>query len=321
MSSDMEKKRTSSRRPSSKPAQSSGSADDLTNKNLGKFAIVKKIGSGGMGAVYLAKDTFLDRTVALKILPAEKAENPTLVKRFRSEAKAAALLNDDHIVKVYESGEIDGLNYISMEYIDGIDVSDLIRRKGTVSVKRSIDIIRQIALALQHAYETNIVHRDIKPSNFMITREGVVKLADMGLARAIDEATETSITRAGSTVGTVDYMAPEQARNSKAADIRSDIYSLGCAWFHMLTGKPPYHEGSVTNKLQAHAISPIPDLRKLNENVPMGVVAIISQMMAKKPEERYQTPKALLADLENANILRSERFRPSPHCPPKKSGW
>ncbi len=279
---------------------------DLTGQQLGKFAITKKIGSGGMGAVYLANDTLLDRMIALKILPDDKAVNPTLVKRFRAEAKSAALLNDDHIVKVYESGEIDGLYYISMEFIDGIDVSDLIKRKGKLSVKRTIDICKQIALALQHASEKNIVHRDIKPSNFLITRQGVVKLADMGLARAMDEAVETSITRAGSTVGTVDYMSPEQARNSKAADIRSDLYSLGCAWFHMLTGKPPFSEGSVTNKLQAHAVSPVPDLRQINPDVPMGIFAMIQRLMAKRPEDRYQTPEELLADLENSNILRSD---------------
>ncbi|WP_459556119.1 protein kinase domain-containing protein [Lacunimicrobium album] len=318
MSSEMEKKRSSSRRDatpgkasSSKPPKSgsksgSSSSDDLTGRKLGRYSIVKKIGSGGMGAVYLAKDSTLDRTVALKILPAEKAENPTLVKRFRAEAKASAMLDHENIVGVYDSGEIEGLNYISMEYIDGIDVSDLIKRKGTVGVKRSIDIVRQIAMALQHANERNIVHRDIKPSNFMITREGVVKLADMGLARAIDEATETSITRAGSTVGTIDYMAPEQARSSKAADTRSDIYSLGCAWFHMLAGHPPFNEGSVTNKLQAHAVAALPDLRKINESVPMGVIAMISRMMAKRPDERYQSPDELLEDLANENIFRSD---------------
>src|SRR5690606_38487726 len=139
-----------------------------------------------------------------------------------------------------------------LEYIEGIDLLEWVHRKGAVPVKRTVEIIRQAAEALRHAYERNIVHRDIKPANLMITRQGTVKLTDMGLARSIDETLDTTITRDGTTVGTVDYMAPEQASNSKAADIRSDIYSLGCTWYHLLTGQPPYPEGSVTNKISAH---------------------------------------------------------------------
>src|SRR5690606_27146771 len=136
-----------------------------------------------------------------------------------------------------------------------------------------------------------------------IKRDGSVKLADMGLARSVDETLETNITRAGTTVGTVDYMSPEQARNSKAADVRSDIYSLGCTWYHMLTGHPPFHEGGMTNKLQAHAVSTRPDPRAENDRVPEGIVAIIQRMMAIKPEDRYQTPQELLDDLEAAGKM------------------
>jgi len=274
-------------------------------KMLGKYQIEKKLGAGGMGTVYLARDTQLKRVVALKVLSRDKAQNPTLVRRFQAEAQAAAQLRHDNIVAVYDSGEADGYLFIAMEYVEGQDLFEMVQRRGVTPVKRSIEIIKQVAAALQHAYEQNIVHRDIKPSNLLIARNGMVKLTDLGLARSVDDTLETNITRAGTTVGTVDYMSPEQARNSKLADIRSDIYSLGCTWYQMLTGEPPYPEGSVTNKLQAHAIKPIPDPRDKKPNIPEGLTAVLQRMMAKKPEDRYQTPAELLEDLEHATLTRA----------------
>ncbi|MFN0198471.1 MAG: protein kinase domain-containing protein [Planctomycetaceae bacterium] len=290
---------------SNKPGSSGKSpGSEFVNNKLGKYRIEKKIGAGGMGAVFLAVDVELNRTVALKILPREKAQNPTLVKRFKSEGQAAAVLRHQNIVTVYEAGEADGYLYLALEYVEGTDVHNLVAKRGVLPVKRSIEIIRQLCRALQHAYEQNIVHRDLKPSNFLIKRDGTVKLTDMGLARSIDETVETNITRAGTTVGTVDYMSPEQARDSKAADIRSDIYSLGCSWHHMLTGDPPFHEGSLTNKLAAHATKAPPDPREKNPLVPEGVVAVIRKMLAKNPKDRYQTPQELLNDLDNTNLTR-----------------
>ena len=273
-------------------------------KMLGKYQIERRIGAGGMGTVYLARDTQLKRVVALKVLSRDKAQNPTLVRRFQAEAQAAAQLRHDNIVAVYDSGEADGYLFIAMEYVEGQDLFELVQKRGVTPVKRSIEIMKQVAKALQHAYEQNIVHRDIKPSNLLIRRDGVVKVTDLGLARSVDDTLETNITRAGTTVGTVDYMSPEQARNSKLADIRSDLYSLGCTWYQMLTGEAPYPEGSVTNKLQAHAIKSIPDPRDRNPNVPEGLTAVLQRMMAKKPEDRYQTPAELLHDLEHSTLTR-----------------
>lgn len=279
---------------------------DAESRRLGKYQLQKKLGAGGMGTVYLALDTELGRTVALKVLPREKAENELLVKRFKAEAHAAAQLRHENIVTVYEAGQADGLLYIALEYVDGVDAQQLIDRRGPIPPRRTVEIIKQVAQALQHAYERNIVHRDIKPSNLLIDRQGVVKLTDLGLARSVDEATTTSITRAGTTVGTVDYMAPEQARDSKAADIRSDIYSLGCTWYHLLTGSCPFPEGSVTNKLNAHATRPPPDPRTVQPAIPEGVVATLHRMMAKAPEARYQTPRELLRDLATTHLIREE---------------
>lgn len=259
-----------------------------------------------MGIVYLASDSELKRTVALKVLSQDRANNPILVRRFKSEGQAAALLQHENIVSVYEAGQADGYLFLALEYVEGIDLLEWVNRRGPIPVKRSVEIIRQAAEALQHAYERNIVHRDIKPSNLMISRNGTVKLTDMGLARSIDETLDTTITRDGTTVGTVDYMAPEQASNSKAADIRSDIYSLGCTWFHLLTGQPPFPEGSVTNKISAHISSPIPDPRLINSNVPEAVVAVIHRMLAKKKEQRYQTPAELVEDLNSPTLKRTQ---------------
>ena len=274
-------------------------------KTLGKYTIDRLLGQGGMGAVYLAHRTDLKKTVALKVLPKDKARNPTLVKRFKAEAQAAGQLEHPNIVAVYDTGEADGYLYIAMEYVDGIDLFEHLKKRRIIPVSRSIEIIKQIASALQHAYEQNIVHRDIKPSNLLLRRDGVIKITDLGLARSIDDSVETSITRAGTTVGTVDYMSPEQARNSKAADTRSDIYSLGCTWYQMLTGVPPFPEGSMTNKLHAHAVKPLPDPRSLSDTIPEGIYAILQRMTAKKPEDRYQTPAELLEDLKHAKLTRS----------------
>ncbi len=175
----------------------------------------------------------------------------------------------------------------------------MVAKRGPLPLKRSVNFVKQIAHALEHLHKRGFVHRDIKPSNILVTREGQAKLTDMGLARAVDESLESNITREGTTVGTVDYMAPEQARDSQSADIRSDIYSLGCTWYQMLTGEPPFPTGSVTNKLYSHISKPRPDPRALNRSIPEEVVAILHRMMARKADDRYQTPTELLEDIAN----------------------
>ncbi len=266
---------------------------------LGKYQIVRELGAGGMGTVYLAVDSNLRRTVALKVLHKERASNETLVRRFESEATASAQLKHENIVTVYDAGQIDGHLFIALEFVDGTDIHELVAKRGAVPLKRSVNYVKQVARALDHLHSRGIVHRDIKPSNLLLTKDGVVKLTDLGLARAVDESLASNITREGTTVGTVDYMSPEQARNSQAADIRSDIYSLGCTWYQMLTGEPPYPEGSVTNKLYAHISKARPDPRAFNHTVPEEIVAVLHKMMARKADDRYQNPAELINDLEN----------------------
>ena len=293
--------------PPNADAHTSDSAPNPSpTKRLGKYRIEKRIGAGGMGSVFLAVDTELRRTVALKVLPRERAANPQLVRRFKSEGTAAARLEHENIVRVFDAGEADGYLYIALEYIDGIDVQQLVAKRDRLPVRRSIEIVLQAAAALQHAYERGIVHRDIKPSNLLIRKDGVVKLADMGLARAIDETTEASITHAGMTVGTVDYISPEQGADSKRADIRSDLYSLGCSWYHMLTGEVPYPDGTAADRLRAHNLAPVPDPRSHNERIPRAVVAVLQRLMAKRPDDRYQTPQELIDDLRQPALLQRE---------------
>jgi serine/threonine-protein kinase len=193
-----------------------------------------------------------------------------------------------------------------MEYISGVDVHELMSRQGALSPKRSMDIVRQVTLALKHAFEQDIVHRDIKPSNLMIDKEGTIKLADMGLARCMSDTERSAITQAGSTVGTVDYMSPEQARDSKSADTRSDMYSLGATWYHMLIGHALFPDGDLLNKIHAHCAKPAPDPRDKDPDVPDAIAEILLKMLEKEPSDRHQTPDELLHDLETADLKKRE---------------
>jgi serine/threonine-protein kinase len=272
---------------------------------LGKYDVLARIGSGGMGAVYRALDTEVGREVALKVLSPEMAARPVMLERFRREARSAAKLRHENIVALYEFSEANGTHFLALEYVDGCDLHDFICRRGKLKPELARQILIQAARALAHAHQEGIVHRDIKPSNFLIREsEGrlLVKLADLGLAREASDD-EFRLTRIGSTVGTVDYMSPEQARNSGSADIRSDLYSLGCTLFHMLTGKCPFPEGSLTERIYKHIEAEPPDVRTLNPNVPPGLAAVLKRLLQKQREDRYQTPADLLRELEDPQVL------------------
>jgi tRNA A-37 threonylcarbamoyl transferase component Bud32 len=271
---------------------------------MGKFRILERIATGGMGAVYKARDSESDRIVALKILSPELATKPRMIERFRLEALHGRKLRHPNVVTLYESGEINGIHYLALEFVEGIDLQAYILQKGQLDIDQSRLIIIQATQAIAHLHQQGVIHRDIKPSNFLIRyKDGqpLIKLIDLGLARHRDDDEECRVTRAGSTVGTVDYIAPEQARNSGSADVRSDIYSLGCTWYHMLTGQPPFTEGSLLERLYQHVEADPPDIRTLNPEVPELVVKIIKRMMAKEPSERYQTPAGLLRELQGTD--------------------
>jgi serine/threonine protein kinase len=267
---------------------------------LGKYKVLAHIATGGMGTVYKASDEQLGRIVALKVLDTSLAGKPNTLERFRREARHAAKLFHKNIVTLYEYGQTNGRHYLALEYVDGIDLYDYIVRRGRLSPEESRRILVQAVQALDHAYKQGITHRDIKPSNFLLTRDRDrmrVKLTDMGLARKADEE-DFRVTRAGSTVGTVDYLAPEQARDSAAADIRSDIYSLGCTLYHMLTGNPPFSEGGLGERILKHLQEEPPDVRQFNPSVSEEMWALMRRMLAKRPEDRFQTPAELLKALK-----------------------
>jgi tRNA A-37 threonylcarbamoyl transferase component Bud32 len=271
---------------------------------LGRYEILQHIATGGMGAVYKARDVELGRDVALKVLANELANQREALERFRREARSAARLRHENIVTLYECGEVNGTYFLALEFVDGIDLHDYITQKGQLEPGEARQILAQAARALDHAHKQGIVHRDIKPSNFLIAHEGeqlVVKLTDLGLARLTRED-EFRVTRSGSTVGTVDYISPEQARDSAAADVRSDIYSLGCTLYHMLAGQAPFPDGSLTERLFKHLETEPPDVRRFNPKVSAGLAALLRKMLAKKPEDRYQTPAELLQDLTRPDL-------------------
>jgi hypothetical protein len=269
------------------------------HQQVGRYQILSHIASGGMGAVYLAFDPVLNRNVALKVMSPDMAARPHMVQRFQREAKAAAKLKHENIVQIFDCGEAAGIFYLALEFVDGTDLEDYIEQRsgGRLEVDETIAIGIQAAKALDHAYSQDIVHRDIKPSNFLVTTKGgklFIKLTDMGLARAADDA---RITRDNTTLGTVEYISPEQARDSGSADTRSDLYSLGCSIFHMLVGHAPFHKGTLIEKVQHHLSTPPPDVRAHRSDVSDHLAAVLLKLLAKDPVERYETPLHLLHDL------------------------
>jgi serine/threonine-protein kinase len=270
----------------------------LEGQQLDHVLLQKFVGGGGMGAVFRAWDTDLHRTVAVKVLSLRQASDSEGQRRFQIEARSAARLDHPNIGRVHYVGEDRGVQYIVFEYIDGTNLRDLVYGNGPLPIGDALNVTMQITAALAHAWEREVVHRDIKPSNIIIAHDGLAKLVDMGLARLEHlERAEHDETATGVTLGTFDYISPEQARSPRDADIRSDIYSLGCTLFFMLTGRPPFPEGTVVQKLLAHQSDLPPDVREVRPDVPDALAAVLSTMLAKRPEDRFETPLDLSAAL------------------------
>lgn len=271
-------------------------ARQLVGERLGHFQLDEFIGGGGMGAVFRATDTALDRTVAVKVVSGASHDEEAL-KRFRNEAQNAARLDHPNIARVYYVGFDRGWHYIVFEYVQGVNIRDLVVQRGPLPIDEIISYTVQVAAALEHAWQRDVVHRDIKPSNVLVTADGVVKLVDMGLARFQQMDTTDELTASGVTLGTFDYISPEQARDPRVADVRSDLYSLGCTMFFMLTGRPPFAEGTVLQKLLSHSSEPPPDPRQFRDDVPDELARIVLKLLAKNPSDRYQKPSQLIAEL------------------------
>ncbi len=286
-----------------------------------KYKLLEMIGQGGMGAVYLCEHLALRRPVALKVMPEDKVKSPGALERFQREARAIAQLYHPNIVRAFDMGEDHGVHFMVMEYIDGVNLEVLVSRhypgRG-LPLDRACQYIADTALALQHAHVNAWVHRDIKPANILVDRQGTVKLLDLGLSRMFDDDTEllTQKYDEGKVLGTADYIAPEQALNVSAADIRSDLYGLGCTFYFLLAGRPPFHQGNVTQKLLWHQSKYPERLRTLRPELPEEVDEIIFKMIDKKPENRYQEPYEVFNAIKHwcgqINFLPADEELPEP---------
>ncbi len=270
----------------------------LVKKQIGGYKLIRRIGEGGMGEVYLAEQLTMHRTVALKILHGKWADDEEFRKRFLLEARAAGKLSHQNLIQVFDVGKYQGLYYFSMEYIDGVTVDDLIRHDGALEVDKVIDIIMQVCQALKYLQSHNIVHRDIKPANIMVTKDGQVKLGDFGFIQSVFDA---ELMQEGTTIGTPDYISPEQARGERNLDVRSDIYSLGATLFHMLTGKTLF-SGSCSKVMRDHIETTPPRLEDLRKDLPKDLLRMLKKMMEKQPIDRYQSPDEIMKDLEMLKI-------------------
>lgn len=327
---------------------------------LGPYVLLERIGEGGMGQVYKARQKLLNRIVALKVIRKECLSNPKVILRFQREIRAAGQMSHPHIVRAFDADQVSGTYYIALEFIDGVDLAKLVKDNGPLLVYQACEYIRQAALGLQHAFERGLVHRDIKPANLLVARGiasdrrrssgvmarpremltpkssgmlrrtdpalhypwGVVKILDMGLARCTDafpSRASTQLTQIGSVMGTPEFIAPEQARDSHNSDVRADLYSLGCTLYFLLTGQPPFPDGTMTEKLLQHQFNipePMAPIRRerLQEwsnahhdqeagkqmlHVPDAVEEVVRKLLAKDPADRHQTP------LELANALQA----------------
>ncbi len=263
-----------------------------------RYEMHRRLARGGMSDVYLAKDLLLDRPVAVKVLFPEFAKDPTFVERFRREAQAAANLNHPNIVAVYDWGQQSGTYFIVMEYIEGRSLSDIVRTDGPLHPRRAAEITADVAAALGFAHRNGVVHRDIKPGNILISPSGQVKVADFGIAQAITGGTEANLTQAGAVMGTATYFSPEQAQG-KTVDPRSDLYSLGCVLYEMLTTRPPFSGDTPVAIAYKHVQEPAPLPSATGVAVPPALEAIVAQLMAKDPAQRYASAEDLRADLRN----------------------
>jgi serine/threonine protein kinase len=260
-----------------------------------KYKLIELIGQGGMGAVYLCEHLTLRRPVAVKVMPEDKVKAPGALQRFQREARAIAQLDHNNIVRAFDMGCDDGVHFMVMEYVDGVNLEKLVSKHFKdvgLSLSRAAHYAVQTALALDHAHEIGWVHRDIKPANILVDRHGAVKLLDLGLSRLFENDTDhlTMNFDAGNVLGTADYIAPEQALNVSAADIRADIYGLGCTFYFLLAGRPPFNTGSAAQKLLWHQTKYPDHIHAVRPDLPEEINEIIFRMIAKKPDDRFATP-------------------------------
>ncbi|MEM7755438.1 MAG: protein kinase [Planctomycetota bacterium] len=270
--------------------------EERSGQQIPGFKVESKLGAGAMAKVFLARQVSLDRKVAIKVLPKKFSSNPQFIERFYNEGRAAAQLNHPNIVQAFDVGRAGDLYYFVMEYVEGRTVHDDIVEKKRFDERTAIDIVIKVAEALHHAHEQGLIHRDVKPKNIMLANNGLVKLADMGLARAITDK-EAAEAEAGKAFGTPYYISPEQIRGEKDIGAPADIYSLGATLYHMVTGQVPFEGKNPSSVMSKHLKTPVVPPDHVNAKLSNGIGEVIEMMMAKKVRERYQTCEDLLIDL------------------------
>jgi serine/threonine-protein kinase len=270
---------------------------DLTKQQIPGYKLLEQIGQGSMGKVFKARQLSMDRIVAIKVLKPNLASNKEFLERFTREAHLAAKFNSNHVIQAIDVGQTGTINYFVMEYVEGVTIKDELEKGKIYEEAEAIDIVLQIARALQSAHRRNLIHRDVKPANIVITKDGTAKLADLGMARATTD--EAHIQREkGLTMGTPHYMAPEQIRGKSDIDSRADIYSLGATLFHMVTGRPPFPFATIDEVLKAHLKEDLTPPDHINTKLSAGIGEVVEFMMAKNRKKRYPSPDDLILDLE-----------------------
>jgi serine/threonine-protein kinase len=282
------------------PPSPTGSDDSTPVVVDGEFALIRKLGEGAMGAVYKARQISFNRTVALKVLFPHVARNPKLVERLYREARAMALLDHPNIIQAYAVGEEHGCPYVAMEYVRGDNLQKLLNKLGRLDVADAVHIAIACARGLAYAHRQDMIHRDIKPDNILVTRDGRVKIADLGMVKTFDD--DLALTQTGHAVGTPWYMPLEQAKNSKDTDQRCDIYALGCTLYCLLTGSPPFAGATIVDVIRAKEQGTFPPVRTTNREVPERLDLVIAKMTAKDPKYRYPNCDELVADLESLHL-------------------
>lgn len=291
---------------------------------LGNYVILEKLGQGGMAQVFKAQHRRMKRLVALKELPPAVAKDPLAVKRFQREVEAAAKLAHPNIVTAFDADEANGIHFLVMEYVDGRDLASVVRNEGPLPVGTAIRYIEQAARGLEYAHKKGVYHRDVKPGNLLVDGEGTIKILDLGLARfrgggGANSAPERALTQSGQILGTVDFMPPEQALNTKHADHRADVYSLGCSLYYLLSSKVLYPGKTIMEKLVAHREKPIPSLREMRQDVPEVFDAVFQKMVAKLPEDRYQSMSEVNSGIQACGSA-ARQAAATPRAAPRPKG-
>ncbi|MFM8434352.1 MAG: serine/threonine-protein kinase [Planctomycetia bacterium] len=265
---------------------------------LGKYRLLRLLGAGGMSSVYLAENPTMRQQVAIKVLPIKRVDQSSYLARFEREAQVAFRLSHHNIARAFDLETSGNVHFMVLEYIEGTDLHARVKADGPLDIREAADYIRQAAIGLHYAHEEGLVHRDIKPANLMLDKRGTIKILDLGLA--LDDEEDGSLSREHDekVLGTADYLAPEQARDSHKADRRSDVYALGCTLFYLLTGKPPFSTGSLGERIRAHMSTPPPNLLERRADVPPALAELYFRMMEKHPEGRPQTAKEVADALD-----------------------